>query len=84
MAHMQIEEMFVNLIKKHVESSQEFHVMVHQAFGHMILADSILRKYYAKNELHLSLIPLIDSPIIGLAHTALSVLAIVMSSVLWR
>ncbi len=81
MTHMQVEDMFVSLIKKHVESSPEFHIMVHQAFGHMIMADSILRKYYVKNELHLSLVPLIDNPVIELAHTALSVLAIVVSSV---
>lgn len=82
LVHLQLEEILVAIIKKNVETTYEFHIMVHQVFGHMILADSVIRKYYAKNELYLSLIPLIDCQVVPVVHSALSILIIALMTVM--
>eukprot|EP00826_Nyctotherus_ovalis_P047238 TRINITY_DN5413_c0_g1_i6.p2 TRINITY_DN5413_c0_g1~~TRINITY_DN5413_c0_g1_i6.p2 ORF type:complete len:120 (+),score=38.00 TRINITY_DN5413_c0_g1_i6:918-1277(+) len=59
--------------------------MVHQILGHMAVADSAIRKFYTRDSLFLSLVPLLESSNVGIVQSALSIIIALLMSVfrLW-
>lgn len=81
LVHLQLEEILHKLLKDHSEAGDEFSVMVHQILGHMTVADGALRKFYAKDGLFLSLVPLLASENVAIVLSALSILVALLMSV---
>ena len=81
LVHMKLEEVIGGLIKKRQEAAPEFHIMLHQILGHMTMTDHAVRKFYAKEDLFLSLIQLLNSQNAGIVQCVLSIVAILLMSV---
>ena len=82
LTHLQFEEIIRKLLKNHAEAPAEFHIMLHQILGHMTVTDNLIRKFYTKDNLFLSLIPLLNSPEIGIIQSTLTIIITLLMSVL--